>query len=169
MYRARPGSRGMGAAPTAQGISDCASFVNAGTYWRSPSCWMYSPSAWVQMQQFSANAPSPLLTPPAAPSTIGQETVPGVWTPDQAITQTEITQQQAATDQMAAVPYVPPGGGSTGLSLADWIGNLFGGSSSGVGVPAVSGLSTTAMIAIGLAAGIGLLVLTSHPGGRRRR
>ena len=153
-------------AVTPAGIADCVAKVNAGDYWWSPSCWMYSPSAWVQMASFVANAPKPLTTPPAAPSTVQQETQPGDWTPDQAVTQTEQDAQAAAVQQMAKVPFVPPGGGSTGLSTLDWLANLFGGEN-GDGTSNPAGLSTTAIIALGLAAGAVLLLVTS--GGRRRR
>lgn len=60
-----------------------------------------------------------------------------------------------------------PGGG-----LAARFVNLFGGAAPNQpSVPAIAtgSLSTTAMIAIGLAAGVGLLVLTGSSGGRRRR
>ena len=151
---------------SAAGIAKCAGLVDSGDYWLSPTCWFYSPSAWIQMRAFQNAAPTNLTTPPVGPSTVAQETQPGAFTPDQALTATEQAAQTAAVQQMSQVPDVPEGGGSTGLPILDWIGNLFGGGGEG---STPSGLSTTAKVAIGLAAGVGLLVLTASSGGRRRR
>lgn len=139
MYVVRQ-TRGLGAL-TAAGIQNCADAVAAGTYWRSPGCWLYSPSAWIQM----ASLPTPPApAPPGAPSTVQEETVPGAFTPEQAIAESAAATQAQNLQFFQGVPI-----------LAD--------------TATGTGLSTTAMIALGLAAGVGLLVVTRGTGRRRRR
>lgn len=135
MYRARPGSRGLGALAniSQRDISNCSS----GWYWLIPTCWAYSQGAWQQMGSLPT---PPAPAPPAGPSTVQQETTPGAWTPDQAIEQAAETTRAQNQAFFGTVPFLSGDG---------------------------SGLSTTSMIALGLAAGAILLLVIS--GGRRRR
>ncbi len=85
--------------------------------------------------------PPALTQPPVGPSTSAQETVPGAWTPDQALAATAQLQQQQ------------------NQAFFDWLGQNLSS-----GVPTSSGLSMTALIALGLVGGGALLLLS-----RRRR
>lgn len=95
--------------------------------------------------------PPPLVpAPPTGPSTVQEETQPGAFTPSQAISQaSDITKQQNLDFFKQISGNLDQLGGGSGTSA--------------------TGLSTTAKIAIGLAAGVGILMLTGLSGGRRRR
>lgn len=94
--------------------------------------------------------PPPLVpAAPAGPSTVQQETQPGAFTPSQAIAQADAQTKQQNLDFFKQIS-----------ASLDQLGG--GSGTSG------SGLSTAAMIAIGLAAGAGLLILTGSSGRRRR-
>ena len=108
--------RGLGAAPSVlyPGTpveTDCSIWYQ---YALAPECWQYSPSGWAQMNAVAiAAGQMPAPHPPAGPSTIQQETVPGAWTPDQAISvakdQTTAQLQDyfgQAAQSIAAVPNV---------------------------------------------------------------
>jgi hypothetical protein len=145
MYMARPRRKGFGL--FTPGVpSECDTY---GKWIFNPDCWAYSPSAWAQMGMFPT---PPALKPPTGPSTVAQETVPGAWTPDQAIAGGVAASQQQAIDFFKTVPYVPDSSGNGGKPPPS----------------PIPGLSLKALIAIGLVAGGGLLLMTMG-GGRRRR
>ena len=169
MYRARPGSRGMGVFDV--GTAGACGFTDLGVL--KGECWCLSVGQtlcdWVNgpgsyVAALATQAPDvaypqqPLPPAPQAVTNFGvSETVPPTVDQAQAAIDASIAAQKAAQNQqnqdyfnqVAAALNALGKGGGTG------------------GTPNPFGLSTTALIAIGLAAGIGLLVLTS--GGRRRR
>lgn len=111
----------------------------------NPVCWDYAPSAWAQMNAIvTAAGPIPAPHPPTGPSTIQEETVPGEFTPDQAIAGGVAATQQQLQDYF--------GGVATSLS------NMPSDTSTGLSTTAIAG------IAIG---GIALILLITS--GRRSR
>lgn len=99
-------------------------------YFLSPECWQYSPSAWDQMNALAiAAGPIPQPSPPGGPQTLTQETVPGAFTPDQAIA-AGVAQTTAnlrdyfggAAQSIAAAPNL-----QTGPSVWFWAALILGG------------------------------------------
>ena len=152
MYRSRPGSRGLGAYPT-----DCfydpnrpgwlPYFIDTQTESQAKLACFYgvAPKNVTAQQIINPTvAYPPLSVPPspAGPSTVAQETIPGQWTPDQAIAEADTEMKQQNLDFFKNLDKsLNPQSNPTRLS-------------------------TTALIALGLAAGAVLLLATS--GGRRR-
>lgn len=128
-------------------------------------CWSYSPSAWGQMMQFANQPLGTMPKPPGAVTNYGvSETVPP--TVEQAAAAVQAATNQAIKDTQAAnlaqsQSFVPVCDADT--EILDPTSNTC------VPIPPVGGLSMTTLIAIGLAAGVGLIVLTSGGGGGRRR
>lgn len=162
MYIVRPRRRGLGDTVSNtlpfQGNPNLTESAKCSQGWlvylTNPDCWGYSPTAWQQQQQF-ASQPFPVAppAPPAVTSTGVSETVPP--TPEQAQTAIDASLTQAAQAAQAqnlaqSQDFIPV------LDMSQ----IGGG---------VTGLSTTSLIAIGIAAGGVLLILTSMGGRRRRR
>lgn len=104
---------------------DCSSPV---TWAFNPACWDNSPAAWAQMNAIAtAVGPLPTPHPPTGPSTIQQETIPGAFTPDQAIAGgVQATTQQlqdyfgSASDSLSNMP-AGTGGGSATPGSPNWL------------------------------------------------
>lgn len=156
MYTARPRVRGMGAT-----VADfCTSVWD---YW-NPACWAYSPSGWAQQRAFEAQAATiqPPVPPPAVTSTGVSETVPP--TTDQATAAINAALAQGATQTQAqnlqTFQQMQPVSDTGGSTLSDLVSSLTqtGG----------TGISTTALIAIGLVVGGGILIMSNISSRRRR-
>lgn len=162
------GTGTVGSPLTPAGIAYCAANASSVLGWlTTPSCWAYSPDAWVTMQSATAAAPTNITTPAAAPvpeSPLATVPPPSGEAAQSAVnallTGTEQQAQAAGTEQMAQVPvFGEPSIPFTGTGCDPGTDPTCG---QGVG-----GLSTTALIAIGIALGVGLLVMTSTSGRRR--
>lgn len=142
MYRVRGMSgRGLGDL-----VSDCAA-LSVWNYWLHPSCWDYSIPQWQQRDQLP-RPPAPAPVPaPSGPAL----TVPPADAQQAAGTINDVLAQQMATTQAQNQQF-----------FNTYPMNVLAPDSQDSG-----GLSTTAMIGLGLAAGLGLLLLSG--GGRRRR
>jgi hypothetical protein len=97
---------------------DCASPLQ---YYTSPLCWWKTLDDWVAgnlqfTQAAVAAAGSMPYMLPAAPSTLTQETVPGAFTPEQAIAQGDVAQTQALSDYFARVSQALSTGAGTGIN-----------------------------------------------------
>lgn len=84
---------------------DCASPLQ---YYTSPLCWWQTLDDWqagnLQATRAAVAAAGPIPTmKPAGPSTLVQETVPGTWSPDQAITAGDAAYTQALSDYFGGV------------------------------------------------------------------
>jgi len=124
--------------------SECDTY---GKWILNPDCWPYSPSAWAQMGQFAQQAttiPAPAL--PSAPTPEQLATVPPAQLPG------TLAEQAATTTQAQNVQAF-----STMTPVLDTTGD---GSTP-------TGLSTSAMIALGLGAGVLLLAFSGSRGRRR--
>ena len=120
------------------GQTICDSLMGTGSY-----------AAAIASQAPDVAYPPPLVPArPTGPATAPQETQPGTWTPDQAISEADAQTQQQNLNffKQIAANLDQLGGGKT---------------------PNPTGLSITSLIALGLAAGAVLLLVTS--GGRGRR
>lgn len=122
-------------------------------YLTNPDCWGYSPSAWQQQQQFAQQPfPVPPVPPPAVTSVGVSETTPP--TPEQAQSAIDAALAAGASQSQAA-------------NLAASQGFVPVLDTSQTGDAGITGLSTSALIAIGLVLGGGVLLFSMT--GRRRR
>lgn len=151
----RPMVRGLGQLPSFQQSGfftvDCSSPL---TWAFNPACWDNSPAAWAQMNAIATAAgPMPQPIPPGGPTTIQQETLPGAFTPDQAIATGVVGTQQQLRDYFGGVA-TSLSNMPTGTGGQDMTGTTS------------AGLSPLAIAALGIGAAAVLGVFLT--GGRRR-